>query len=62
LGLSPAAAPLANDSIAGSEVQSNLLITPVGMVVGCQDDPGAETGRLRRGMGAHELPQLLHLF
>jgi hypothetical protein len=62
LGFDPAAAPLTYDSIGGSSVLGNLLITPVGMVMGGQDNPGAETGRLRRRVGAHKLPQMLRLF
>src|SRR5206468_4085941 len=61
LRFGPAAAPLAHDSIGGSDVPTDLLVTPVGMVVGGQDHAGAETGRLRRRMGAYQLPELLGL-
>jgi len=62
LGFGPAAAPLTHDPIGGPDVVGKLLITPVGMVVGRQDNSRAETGSLRRRMGAHELPQQLCLF
>jgi hypothetical protein len=43
-------------------MSGNLLIAPVGMVMGGQDNPRAQDDGLGRGMGAHELPELLLLF
>jgi len=58
LGFAPATAPLANDAIGGADVATNLLITPIGMVVGGHDNPSAQAGSLWRGMGTDELPEL----
>jgi hypothetical protein len=58
LGFDPAAAPLTDDPIGGADLASNLLITPVGMVMGGQDNPSAQTGGLCARMSTDELPEL----
>jgi hypothetical protein len=62
LGLRPAATPLAHDPIGGSDVLSDLLITPVGMVMSGQDDPRTHRQGLRRGVGTDETSKLSCLF
>ena len=52
----PAVPPLADHTVTRREGVGNLLIGPVGMVMGGQDDVGAQDVRLGRGMGAGEAP------